>query len=64
MNCGMMHCHVLAVVFFAWGPVVSELSLNFSVAKPMVFHVHCFQYLDDFVVDNAKYSGVVHLHWG
>ena len=47
MNCGMMFCHVVAVVLFAWGPVVSKLSLTFSVAEPMVSHVHCFQFLDN-----------------
>jgi hypothetical protein len=64
MNCGMMLCHVVAVVLFAWGPVVSILSLSFSVVEPMVFHVHCIQFLDNLVVDNAKCSGVVCLHWG
>ncbi len=64
MNCGMMFCHVVAVVLFAWGPVVSKLSSTFSVAEPMVFHVHCFQVFDNVVVDNANCSGVVHLHWG
>ncbi len=58
-----MFCHVVAIVFFAWGPVVSKLSLTFSVAEPMVFHGHCFQLLDEVVVDNTKCSGVVHLHW-
>ncbi len=29
----------------------------------MVFHVHCFKFLDDLVVDNAECSGVVRLHW-
>ncbi len=43
---------------------MSKLSLTFSVAEPIVFHVHCFQFLDNVVVDNAKCSGVVHLHWG
>jgi hypothetical protein len=64
MNCGMMFCHVVAVVLFTWGPVVSKLSLTFSVMEPMVFHVHCFQFLDNIVVDNAECSGVVCLHWG
>ncbi len=32
-------------VFFAWGPVVSKMATTFSVAEPMVFHVHCFQFL-------------------
>ncbi len=64
MNCGMMFCHVVAVVLFAWGPVVFKLSLVFSVTEPMVFHVHCFQFLDNIVVDNAECSGVVPLHWG
>jgi hypothetical protein len=64
MNCGMILCHVIAIVFFAWGPVVSKLSSPFSVAKPMVFHVHCFQFLDDVVVDDSKCSGVVCLHRG
>jgi hypothetical protein len=64
MSYGMMLCHVVAVVFLAWGSVVLSLSSTFSVAKPMVFHVHCFQFLDEVVVDNAKCSGVVRLHWG
>jgi hypothetical protein len=67
MNCGMMLCHVVTIVLFAWGPVVVlklSLILTFSVAEPMVFHVHCFQFLDNVVVDNTKCSGVVHLHWG
>ncbi len=64
MNCGMMFCHVVAVVLFAWGPVMSKLISKFSVAEPMVFHVHCFHFLDNIVVDNAKCSGVVCLHWG
>jgi hypothetical protein len=46
MNCGMMFCHIVAVVLFAWGPVVLKLSSTFSVAEPMVLHVHCFQFLD------------------
>jgi hypothetical protein len=57
-----MFCHIVAVIFFAWGTLVSKLSLTFSVAEPMVFHVHCFQFLDDVLVDNTKCSGVVHLH--
>jgi hypothetical protein len=64
MNCGMMFCHVFAVVLFAWGLAVSKLSLTFSVVEPMVFHVDCFQFLDNVVVDNAECSGVVRLHWG
>ncbi len=46
------------------GPVVLKLSSTFSVVEPMVFHVHCFQFLDNIFVDNAKCSCVVHLHWG
>jgi hypothetical protein len=64
MNYSMMLCHIVAIDFFAWGSVVSKLSSTFSVAEPMVFHFHCFQFLDDVVVDNAKCSGVVRLHWG
>ncbi len=64
MNCGMMLCYVVAIVLFAWGPVVSKLSLAFSIAEPMVFHVNCFHFLDNVIVDNAKCNGVVHLHWG
>ncbi len=64
MNCSMMFCHVVAIVLFARDPVVSKLSLTFSVTEPMVLHVHCFRFLDNIVVDNAKCSGVVHLHWG
>jgi hypothetical protein len=45
MNGGMMFFHVVAVVFFSWGPVVSKLAMTFSVVEPMVFHVHCFQIL-------------------
>jgi hypothetical protein len=58
-----MFCHIVAIVFFAWSPVVSKLSLTFSVAEPMVFHVHRFQFLDGVAVDNNKCSGVFHLHW-
>ncbi len=64
MNWDMMLCYVVTIVLFAWGPVVSKLSLAFSVTGPMVFHVNFFQFLDNVVVDNAKCSGVVHLHWG
>ncbi len=46
MNFGMMLCHVVAVDLFAWGTVVSKLSLTFSVAKPIVFHVYGFLFLD------------------
>jgi hypothetical protein len=63
MNCGMMLCHVVTIIFFAWGPVVLKLFSIFSVAEPMVFHVHCFQFLDYVVVDGAKCSGIVHLYW-
>ncbi len=63
MNGGMIFCHIVTLVFFAWGPVVSKLALAFSVAEPMVFHVYCFQFFDDIVVDGAKCSGVVYLHW-
>ena len=59
----MMFCHIVALVFFAWGPVVSKLATTFSVAEPMVFHVHCFQFFDEVVVDDTKCSGVVCLHW-
>ncbi len=45
--------------FFAGGPVVSILTLPFSVAEPMVFHVHCFQFFDDVVVDLMMPSAVV-----
>ncbi len=64
MNYGVMVCYVVATVLFAWGPVVSKLSSTFSVVEPMVFHVHCFQFLDNIVIDNAKCSDVVCLHWG
>ncbi len=70
MNCGVMFCHFSHHFFFAWGPVavVSKLSSTLSVAEPMIFHVHYFQFLDDAVVDNAKCCGVVRLHgvggWG
>ncbi len=46
MNYGMMLYHLVATVLFEWSPVVSKLSLAFSVVEPMVFHVHCFQFLD------------------
>ncbi len=39
------------------------MALTFSVAEPMVFHVHCFHFVDEVVVDDAKCSGVVCLHW-
>jgi hypothetical protein len=42
MDGGMMFDHIVAIVFFARGPVVSELSAKKSVAEPMVFHVHQF----------------------
>ncbi len=58
-----MFCHVVAIVFFAWGPVVSKLATTFFVAEPTVFHDHCFQFFDDIVVDDAKCSGVACLHW-
>ncbi len=64
MNCGMMIRHVVTIVLFARGPVVSKLSSTFSVTEPMVLRVRCFQFLDDIVVDDAKRSGVVCLHWG
>jgi hypothetical protein len=63
MNCSMMLCHVVAIAFFAWGPEVSKLSSTFSVVDPMVFHVHCFQFLNDVIVDDANCSGIVRLHW-
>jgi hypothetical protein len=44
-NGGMMFCHVVAVVFFAWGPVGSKLASIFFVVEPMVFQVRCFQFL-------------------
>ncbi len=56
MNGSMMFFHIV-------GPVVSKLASTFSVMEPMVFHVHCFQFLDDNFVDNTKCSGVVRLHW-
>jgi hypothetical protein len=40
-----MVCHIVTLVFFAWGPVVSKLAFSFSVMEPMIFHVHCFQFL-------------------
>ncbi len=64
MNFGMMFCHIAAVVLFACSPVVLKFSLTFSVTEPMVLHVYCFQFLDTVVVENAKCSVVVHLHWG
>jgi hypothetical protein len=63
MNGDMMFFHIVAVVFFAWGPVVSKLASSFSVLEPMVFHVHCIQFFGDLVVDSSKCSGVVCLHW-
>ncbi len=42
MDGSMMFGHVVAIVFFARGPVVLELSAKNSVAEPMVFHVHQF----------------------
>jgi hypothetical protein len=45
MNDGMMFCHVVAIDFFAWGPVVLKLATTFSVMETMVFHVQCFQFL-------------------
>jgi hypothetical protein len=66
MNCGMMFFHIVVVVLFAWGQVVSKLSSTFSVVEQTViqFHVHCLQILDNIVVDDAKCSGAVRLHWG
>ncbi len=63
MNSGMMFCHIVTIVFFACGLVVSKLASTFSVPEPMVCHIHCFQFFDDVVVDNAECSGVVCLHW-
>jgi hypothetical protein len=42
MDESMMFGHVVAIVFFAGGPVVSEFSAKKSVAEPMVIHVHQF----------------------
>ncbi len=39
MSCGMMFCHVVAVVLFDWGLVLSKLFSTFSVAEPMVLLV-------------------------
>ena len=58
---GMMFGHVVSIVFFARGPVMANMAVTFSVAEPMVFHVHCFEFLDIFFVDNAKRSGAVRL---
>ncbi len=40
MNGGMMFGHVVAIVFFAGGPVVSELSAENFVPEPTLVHVN------------------------
>jgi hypothetical protein len=63
MNGCVMLGYVVAIVFFARCPVMSKLVATFSVAEPMVVHVHPFQLFDDVTVDNAESCGVVHLYW-
>jgi hypothetical protein len=53
MNRGVMFGGVVAFVFAAWCLIVSELFLTDSVLKPVVLHVHGFQFLHDVVVNNA-----------
>ncbi len=46
------------------GPSSVEIVLNILCHGANGNHVHCFQFLDNIVVDNAKCSGVVHLYCG
>ncbi len=41
---------------------MAKLVLARPASKPMVFHVHCFEFLHDIVVDHAEGGGVVGLH--
>ena len=40
----VMFSGIVAVVGFSGGPIVVKLVLNQSTSKPVVFHVHCFQF--------------------
>ncbi len=45
--------------FLCLGPSSGGMSSTFFVAKQMVFQVHCFQFLDDVVVERPSPSAVV-----
>ncbi len=64
VDCGVMFGHIIAEVCGSCAPVGSELFLILSAPQPMKSHVHCFQFFQDVVVDNAKCRGVVNLDGG
>ena len=59
----MVFGDVISFVVSSWCPIMAKLFLNYPVAKPMVFHIHGFEFFHDIVVDDAECSGVVRLHW-
>ena len=59
-----MFGHIITEVCGSCAPVGSELFLILSAPKPMKSHVHCFQFFQDVVVDDAKCRGVVDLDGG
>ena len=65
MRCGMMFCHVVAIVFRARKPMDMELSLLCAILEPIVTHVDCFEaFLFDCVVCKPVAHGIVNLNWG
>ncbi len=59
----MMLSDVVAIVIMSGGPVVSKLFLANSIAKPVVFHVHGFEFFHNIIVHYAEGGGVIRLDW-
>ena len=59
---GVMFGDIVTFVVAARCPIVSELFLADSVAKPVELHVHGFELFHDVVVDNAKGCCIVRLN--
>ncbi len=50
---------IVTIVVISRGPVVLELFLTDLISKPVVLHVHGFEFFHDIIVHDAKGGGVV-----
>ncbi len=58
----MVFGDVITFVVASWCPIVAILFLDYSIAEPVIFHIHGLEFFHDVVVDNSERRGVVCLH--
>jgi hypothetical protein len=62
-NRRMVFGDIVTIVGFSQCPFMTKLTSAFPASEQKVFCVHCFKFFHYIVVDDAKGSGVVGLHW-